>query len=58
VVNGANRLVGLLEPGREAEAVAILETLAPGRLTAEMWPTLRDDLEAEQQQLAGFFGDA
>ncbi len=58
VVNAANRLVGLLDPGREAEAVAILETLAPGRLTAEMWPALRDDLEAEQQQLAGFFGDA
>jgi len=58
VVNAANRLVELLDPGCEEEAGVIIETLEPGRLTADLWPELRSDIEAEQQQLAGFFGDA
>jgi HD-like signal output (HDOD) protein len=58
VVNASNRLVGLLTPEHDEEAGAILEKLEPGRLTADQWPSLRSDIAAEQQQLAGFFGDA
>jgi putative nucleotidyltransferase with HDIG domain len=57
VVNAANRIVHLLaHGGEEEEAGAILEALAPGKLRADMWPAMRDDLEAEQEQIAGFFG--
>ena len=55
VVNAANTLVHLTAPEDEADAGAILEILAPGRLRADMWPVMRDELEDEQRQIAGFF---
>jgi len=56
VVNAANRIVRLIAHESEQEAIAVLESLAPGRLTAEMWPALQEEFEAEQEQIAGFFG--
>jgi putative nucleotidyltransferase with HDIG domain len=57
VVNAANRLVHLMGPEHEEEAATLLAALAPDRLRAEMWPAIRDDVEAEQNQIAGFFDD-
>ena len=56
VVSAANRVVHLMVRGSEEGIVELLETLAPGRLTAEAWPALRGEFEAEQEQIAGFFG--
>jgi putative nucleotidyltransferase with HDIG domain len=58
VVGAANQLVRLTTPEHEPVAGAILEILAPHRLRADMWPMMRDELAAEQRQIAGFFGDA
>jgi putative nucleotidyltransferase with HDIG domain len=55
VVNAANRLADLGAPENDAEAGAILEALAPERLRADMWPHMREDLDAERRQIAGFF---
>lgn len=55
VVNAANHLVRLVAPEHDEQAGALLAALAPGRLTADMWPMLRDDFEAEQRQIRGLF---
>lgn len=56
VVNAANRIVHSVAQGNQEEAGAVLEALAPGRLTADMWSALQKDFEAEQEQIASFFG--
>ncbi len=58
VVNAANLLADFTAPAHDPEAGVILETLAPERLRADMWPLMRDDLEAERRQIAGFFDAA
>ncbi len=55
VVNAANRLVHIMEPEHDDEAATLLTALAPARLTAAMWPAIRQDVEAEQDQISGFF---
>lgn len=55
IVNAANRLVHLMAPEHEEEAATLLIALAPARLSAAMWPSIRADVEAEQEQIAGFF---
>jgi HD-like signal output (HDOD) protein len=55
VVNAANRLVHLMGPEHVEEAVTLFTALAPQRLTAEMWPEIREEVEAEHRQIAGFF---
>ena len=43
-----------LHPEHDDEAGTLVAALAPGRFTAEAWPQLREEVEAEQQQIAGF----
>lgn len=55
VVNAANRLADLLDPQHDEAASALVVTLSPDRLTADMWPALRDEVEVEHRQIAGLF---